>query len=53
MIKSAGSETPGDWPTLLLHAYFYGELDTASALSVKQRIDAAEPSHLKLPSPHT
>jgi anti-sigma factor RsiW len=40
MIKSAGSETPGDWPTLLLHAYFDGELDTASALSVKQRIDA-------------
>jgi anti-sigma factor RsiW len=40
MMKPAGTETPGDRSALLVHAYFDGELDTASALSVKREIDA-------------
>lgn len=40
MMKPAGTETPGHGSALLVHAYFDGELDTATALSVKQQIDA-------------
>src|ERR1700737_46848 len=40
MMKPADTETPKQDFTLLLHAYFDGELDTASALSVKQQIDS-------------
>jgi anti-sigma factor RsiW len=40
MMKPAGTETPGHGSALLVHAYFDGELDTASALSVKQQIDS-------------
>jgi anti-sigma factor RsiW len=40
MVKLPGTETPDQASALLLHAYFDGELDTASALSVKQQIDA-------------
>jgi anti-sigma factor RsiW len=39
-MKPVGTETPGHGSTLLVHAYFDGELDAASALSVKQKIDA-------------
>jgi anti-sigma factor RsiW len=40
MMKPTGTETPGPGSSLLLHAYFDGELDTASALSVKRQIEA-------------
>jgi anti-sigma factor RsiW len=40
MVKPAGTEAPKQPSALLLHAYFDGELDTVSALSVKQQIDA-------------
>src|ERR1700730_2650072 len=40
MMKPADTETPKQDFRLLLHAYFDGELDTASALSVKQQIDS-------------
>ena len=40
MMKPADTETPKQDFRLLLHAYFDGVLDTASALSVKQQIDS-------------
>jgi anti-sigma factor RsiW len=38
-MKPAGTEARQKDPELLLHAYFDGQLDTATALSVKQQID--------------
>jgi anti-sigma factor RsiW len=40
MMKPPGTERPGNSSALLVHAYFDGELDTATALAVKQQIDA-------------
>src|SRR5262245_28466908 len=40
MTTSANSTNHAQDPRLLVHAYFDGELDTASALAVKQQIDA-------------
>ena len=40
MMKPGDTEAPGQGSALLIHAYFDGELDAASALSVKQQIDA-------------
>jgi anti-sigma factor RsiW len=40
MVKATGSEAVKEPSALLLHAYCDGELDTATALSVKQEIDA-------------
>jgi anti-sigma factor RsiW len=40
MVKPTGSEAAKQPSPLLLHAYCDGELDTATALSVKQQIDA-------------
>jgi anti-sigma factor RsiW len=40
MMKTVGTETPGNCSPLLVHAYFDGELDAATALSVKEKIDA-------------
>jgi anti-sigma factor RsiW len=40
MVKSANTEAPNQPSALLLHAYCDSELDTATALSVKQHIDA-------------
>ena len=40
MVKATGSEAPSQPSSLLLHAYCDGELDTATALSVKQQVEA-------------
>jgi anti-sigma factor RsiW len=40
MMKAAGTETPEKSSALLVHAYFDSELDAATALSVKEQIDA-------------
>src|SRR4051794_5471036 len=39
-MNPADTEAPGQGSALLVHAYFDGELDAASALSVKRQIDA-------------